>query len=372
MEFAFLPPEVNSGRMYSGPGSGPLLAAAGSWDALAAELDVTAQTYASVLAGLTNRWHGPASAAMTLTALPYIDWLQTTAEQTRQTAMQARAAAAAYELAYALTVPPTVVAANRIALASLIATNFFGQNTPAIAANEAQYAEFWAQDTAAMSSYAANSAAATQLAPFASPNRSANASATNAASNTATAAPAQAISRGGDLSLRALYTALDPSSLFYLDIGVFDEIRLVGTSINSSFKIEAITSGVIGADSNLGILPNLGAQTVAAVDPAPQLAKSTTPAPAGAGLRTVSATLARSGRIGSMSVPVSWATPANGAASAVAASEGTAIVEAAAPAGSGLGAGPGVPGMTVSRPSYVVPRYGRRILAVMGRPPAAG
>ena len=32
MDFAFLPPEINSGRMYDGPGSGPMLAAAAAWD----------------------------------------------------------------------------------------------------------------------------------------------------------------------------------------------------------------------------------------------------------------------------------------------------------------------------------------------------
>ena len=34
MDFAILPPEINSGRMYAGPGSGPMLAAAAAWDGL--------------------------------------------------------------------------------------------------------------------------------------------------------------------------------------------------------------------------------------------------------------------------------------------------------------------------------------------------
>src|ERR1700747_1710760 len=127
MDFTFFPPEINSARMYTGPGSGSLLAAAGSWDALAAELGTTAENYESVVLGLTTlHWRGPASELMMATAAPYARWLYTTAEQTRQTAMQARAAATAFEQAYAMTVPPAVVTANRMQLMVLIATNFFG------------------------------------------------------------------------------------------------------------------------------------------------------------------------------------------------------------------------------------------------------
>jgi PPE-repeat protein len=62
---AILPPEINSGRMYAGPGSGPMLAAAAVWDGLAAELHSAAASYGSVISGLTaGPWLGPASASM--------------------------------------------------------------------------------------------------------------------------------------------------------------------------------------------------------------------------------------------------------------------------------------------------------------------
>ena len=139
LDFAMLPPEVNSGRMYSGAGSGPMVAAASAWHKLAAELRSTALSYGSVLSALTGEeWHGPASAAMASAAAPYLAWLGTTAEQAEHTALQAEAAAAAYEAAFAATVPPPVIAANRAQLVALIATNILGQNTPAIAATEAQ------------------------------------------------------------------------------------------------------------------------------------------------------------------------------------------------------------------------------------------
>ena len=165
-----LPPEINSARMYAGPGAGPMLAAASAWDALAAELQSTAASYGAAISELTGGpWLGASSAEMTAAAIPYLDWMTTAAEQAEQTATQARAAAAAYETAFAMTVPPMVIAANRSLLTALIATNVLGQNTAAIAATEVHYAEMWAQDATAMYGYAGSAAAASTLTPFASP-----------------------------------------------------------------------------------------------------------------------------------------------------------------------------------------------------------
>ena len=74
---------------------------------------------------------------------PYVTWLSSTAAQAEETANQARAAVSAYEAAFAMTVPPPAIAANRALLMALVATNFFGQNTPAIMATEALYVEMW-------------------------------------------------------------------------------------------------------------------------------------------------------------------------------------------------------------------------------------
>jgi len=172
LDFAMLAPEVNSGRMYSGAGGGPLLAAAGAWNGLAADLRATALGYSSVLTELTGHvWHGPASASMAAAVAPYVGWLSSAAAQAEETAAHAEMAVAAYEAAFAATVPPPAIAANRAQLIALIATNFFGQNTPAIAATEAQYAEMWAQDAAAMHGYAIASAIAGQLTPFHAPRQ---------------------------------------------------------------------------------------------------------------------------------------------------------------------------------------------------------
>ena len=59
MDFAALPPEVNSGRLYACPGSGPMIAAAASWDSLATEVSLAAGDYGSVISCLTSGpWRG--------------------------------------------------------------------------------------------------------------------------------------------------------------------------------------------------------------------------------------------------------------------------------------------------------------------------
>jgi PPE-repeat protein len=175
MDFGLLPPEVNSGLMYAGPGSGPLLAAGAAWDAVAAELESSAAGYSSQIADLTGlAWFGPSSMAMSGAAAPYVAWLQAAAAQAGQTAVQAYAAAAAYEAAFAMTVPPPMIAANRALLMALIATNFFGQNTAAIAATEAEYTQMWVQDAAAMYAYAAEAETASTLQSFDEPPQTTN------------------------------------------------------------------------------------------------------------------------------------------------------------------------------------------------------
>lgn len=164
MSFMVFPPELNSSLMYSGAGSGPLMAAASAWDELAADLETTAASYQTIVAQLTgSTWLGPSSMRMAAAAAPFVAWLEGSSAQAAQTSGQARLAAAAYESAFAATVPPAMIAANRSLLAALIATNFLGQNTPAIAATEAQYMEMWFQDGLTMDTYATLSQQAVAL-----------------------------------------------------------------------------------------------------------------------------------------------------------------------------------------------------------------
>ncbi|OBG82962.1 hypothetical protein A9X05_18680 [Mycobacterium sp. E3298] len=386
MDWAFLPPEVNSARMYTGPGPGSLLAAAGSWDALSAELTSTAASYEAVLPSLGLQWRGSAADAMAFAAARYLAWLQATAEQTQQTAMQARTAAAAYEQAYTMTVPPPVIAANRTLLASLVATNIVGQNTAAIAAVEAQYADFWAQDTAAMTGYAASSSAAMQLPKFASANKSTAESGVSAQHAAVTAAGMKAAASNAvkqSLSPQSAQTLLSPNpaaapiqQAAANNNGAFrllDAIQGTGVGFSAPYNMEQFVSGIIGAENNLGILakPGAAAANLAPAVAAPALRGAA--AGLGGGLGNVTATLSHAGSIGPMSVPASWSAPTSTHISPLSPAGFTTLPGTEEPVSSGYPGYPGMPGAGNSRAVGVgaPPRYGIR-LNVIPRPPAAG
>ena len=137
--------------------------------------------------------------------------MSTTAAQAEQTGAQAEVAAAAYEAAFAATVAPPQIAANRAQLAALVATNILGQNTAAIAATEAQYAEMWAQDAMAMYGYAASSAVASQLSAFTEPQQATTANALTA--QTSAVAQAAATPAGTQQSTLAQLLAAIPNAL---------------------------------------------------------------------------------------------------------------------------------------------------------------
>lgn len=168
-DFGSIPPEINSARMYAGPGPDSLLTAAATWDALAADLYDAAGSHHASASQVTESWLGPASVTMMTATTPYLTWLHDTAALAARTAQHARAAVAAYEAARAMTIPPSAVAANRAQLATLVAANALGLHTHAIAANEAQYREMWAQDSTAMYMYADTSANASNVTPFLPP-----------------------------------------------------------------------------------------------------------------------------------------------------------------------------------------------------------
>jgi len=113
LDFGALPPEINSGRMYAGPGPGSMLAAAAAWQSLAEELTFAASGYGSVVSTLTSgSWTGPSSLSMAAAAAPYVTCPSATGDQAQQAATQATAAASVNESAFAATVPLPIIEAN--------------------------------------------------------------------------------------------------------------------------------------------------------------------------------------------------------------------------------------------------------------------
>jgi PPE-repeat protein len=203
MSFSLIPPEINSALMFSGAGSGPLLEASAAWNSLAADLESTATQYQTLVTNLvTGAWLGPSSAQMASATAPYIAWLQGTAATAAQTGAQAQAAAAAYQSAYASMVPLPAIEANRTELATLVANNFLGQNTGAIATNEAEYLDMWIQDALTMDTYQVNSQAASALPAQSAAPQVASGAVANAAAAAATPADSSTVITGllGDLA----------------------------------------------------------------------------------------------------------------------------------------------------------------------------
>jgi len=304
---------------------------------------------------------------------------------------------------------------------ALVATNFIGQNTPAIAATEAQYGEMWAQDAAAMYGYAANSASASTLKPFAQPVQTTNpagqasqaaavAQTTSASAGAGTqdmlaqlmsslptalqglASPISSASGSSTLAASPIgsgFTQLlnflsgsDGSPLgTFLNSNLFNGLSSAGY-VNPAIITPAATSGISDINS-LGAGASSGLPTVTAPGGigVPGLASVTLPAHGPAsmpGLGGVSAVTARASLVGQLSVPQAWTTATQVTNHSGAAFPGGGWTTAAS-AGSGaqgtVPAGmPGMPGVPMGGGGSGFghgPRYGFRP-TVMPRPPAAG
>lgn len=330
MYFRLLPPEINSARMYAGPGAAPMLSAAQAWDAVAAQLRATAQAYSSVISGLTTTWLGPSSTSMSSAAAPYLAWISGTAAQAEQTAAQARSAAAAYEAAFAATMPPAVVAANRSELASLVATNFFGQHTAAIAANEAHYSRMWAQDSSAMSTYAGQSAAATTVTPFTAPASTTNPAGVLAQLRAAAQTGVTSAASSAQSQISQPFTAVPAALHSYATIGSGQPLSNLLTSLQdfaSSQSLDSIAAdlefvpklilpandvlintimGLVIGTNHLNGLTAVGAEAGVATAGLESGTNEIGSASLGGG--PVIANVSHAGLVGAMSVPPSWAT----------------------------------------------------------------
>lgn len=323
LDYGALPPEINSARMYSGPGSGPMLAAAAAWDVLANGLESASRGYSSVISQLRGAsWSGGASVAMSRAAAPYVSWMTNAGVQAEEAASQARTAAAAYETAFAATVPPPLVAANRTQLAQLVATNVFGQNTAMIGTTEANYEQMWAQDAAAMYSYAASSSSTTTLTQFNEPPQTTNAAGPSAQTAAVAQATGTSTARNAQSSLSRMVSAV-PQQLQSLASGgsSSSSVSTGSTSALTAFSDFNTLTGPASLASNFsrtgtsalsgysGIYRSGIQEGKAAAKAATSVAATGAQTLGSVGVRgPVLTSVGQGTSVGKLSVPQSWAT----------------------------------------------------------------
>jgi PPE-repeat protein len=295
-----------------------MVAATTAWGALASALSSAATGCGSAVAELTGRqWLGPASVSMAMAATPYVAWLHDTAAQAEHTAAQAKEAAAAYELAFAMTVPPPVIAANRGLLMTLVATNFFGQNTPAIATTDAHYTEMWIQDGVAMYAYAGSSSAASRLTPFTQPQSTIHPAGLAVQSGTVVQATSTAASNQQTMLsqlISAMPTALQQIAAPAASSDPLSASTALSTGLSATKIVNAVVSGSNAATSGRGIFI---VNERHAFQAAPDLESPSRPTgilastgPIRLGGSAASAAMGRATLVGSLAAPPSWASAA--------------------------------------------------------------
>jgi PPE-repeat protein len=373
IDFSGVLPEVISTQIYTGPGAIPLMAAATAYANLAAEVSTTATQWESVISLLTTEnWTGTGSAAAATAAQPIIDYLTQTATALEQASAQATASAAAFETVFASVIPPQVILANRATQTALLPFAVIPVVAAEIAELDAEYAEYWAQDLAAVSTYQASSAAAGTLTPV-------------------TPLAAAPVDPTAQTLLAPVSNATNGPITQALNIPVQNTSLL--NSIDSALGTPAISNSINGAVNTTAWF--IGNTIPTAVSLGHTLAGATVPAlavgdvvPDGSAAGVVEGTMVRAvapaggvgfgggaaaglgeaTTVGKLTVPATWsaAAPATELASATAPLEGSGWNVAAEEAGAGGMGAPGMPGMVGgaggkgAAGAFAGPRYGTK------------
>ena len=160
------PPEVITGRLMSGAGAAPMLAASAQYTAAAAAYEASADRLMAQMIYLSSNWQGTTAQALERTTVRHLAWMRVMQTQLVLAASRTAAQAAAFTTAFTTMAQMPEIVENRVTTATLHATNFLGVNTIPIAVREGQYQAMWAQDVAVQSAYFAATVANTTFEPF--------------------------------------------------------------------------------------------------------------------------------------------------------------------------------------------------------------
>jgi PPE-repeat protein len=263
-----------------------------------------------------------------------------------------------------------VIAINRTTEAALVATNVLGQNTPAIAALDAQYAAMWVQDATMMATYQASSMAASALTPVTPLTTTTDPGAQSFAAAdavtpfadpiTSLAAAALPFQSGGLLQsidgflgtpavLNGINGAVNTAAWFVTN-GITTGVSLGHTLAGAAVPAAAV-SDVVPEAGSAGVVEGTMVRAVAPVG--------------GMGLGAgAMGSLGQATTVGKLSVPATWSAAAPVQAELAAATaplEGSGWTVATEETGTAMGA-PGMPGMLAGAKGAGAygsgPRYG--------------
>lgn len=313
--------------IYGGPGSASFTSAAASWADISSAYASAASTMTALSASLASEWTGPSASAASGVLNTYTSWLTSASATAQTTSQMAAKASALFEAARAASVPPPVIAENRAQLLMLIATNILGQNTPAIAATEAQYEAMWAQDGGTMDAYAAASAAnsqtsqpvspapdtshamMTQASPAAPPADPSSVAHSAAATSTPSPLSAGTATDSGTSALSSLSPvasmATVPLRIMMSMITSLARLGSVGSSAASTAGQSAAVGGAVSPEMLLARVGQL-------VDGKLQSASGTLVGHFRSATDALSARMAQAAQIGQLKVPSAWAQAAGG------------------------------------------------------------
>lgn len=190
-------PEMNAGVLETGSTSATWAAASAAWMGLASTTLATMGITGSQMVASTTTMSGVRSMTHAAATPPFLAWLGSMAGIAFKQAAIAAVVAESYGVARSSMIPSVQSINNRVREAAAEASNIFGQNTPLIAALNAEYGAYTMQNAAIGSTYGEVITAATLPVPIPPPPPLSNAGkaagdAANAMSNVASQASGQA------------------------------------------------------------------------------------------------------------------------------------------------------------------------------------